>query len=569
MKPSSACSLDCYDACEIGIENNKIVPLQKGHTLGFLCPHLNHYSEYNTITSASYKGEEISLDDALLKLKMILEGTKKEELLHYKGNGNFGLMQDVTEHFFASFGATLTNGTLCDGAGEAGILRGRGSNKNMPLSEIAKSEVVIIWGRNPHTTSSHLLPLLKGKKIIVIDPVKTKITKIADLHIQLKPHSDLKLAMLLFSNLSIDKKNKKYEDYLKLTQTLEYESTLNEIDISSNIFEKCMELLKNKKIAIVCGLGIQKYKDGADVMRAIDALGIGLDLFAKEGCGIAYLGNSKENIKTPFFLKAERVSKVNTNFSDFSTVIIQGSNPLAQMPNTLRVKKSMKHVKNIVYFGLYKNETSEVADLIIPAKTFLAKEDVRTSYSHNAMMKMSKLQNQEIGISEYDLSAYLCKVFGLNIESEAYYLEYFQKFSQEQADGTYCVRGRENIPYKNGFDTDDNEFSFLEKFKNNIDSNNTLFLVTTKSPKSLNSQFKREENVYINDSHGYGDGDNICISSSLGSVNLIVKINDNLRDDCVLIYSGTPGVNNLTSSQHSYEGKCAVYQEEKITLHKS
>lgn len=569
MKPSSACSLDCYDACEIGIENNKIVPLQKGHTLGFLCPHLNHYSEYNTITSASYKGEEISLDDALLKLKMILEGTKKEELLHYKGNGNFGLMQDVTEHFFASFGATLTNGTLCDGAGEAGILRGRGSNKNMPLSEIAKSEVVIIWGRNPHTTSSHLLPLLKGKKIIVIDPVKTKITKIADLHIQLKPHSDLKLAMLLFSNLSIDKKNKKYEDYLKLTQTLEYESTLNEIDISSNIFEKCMELLKNKKIAIVCGLGIQKYKDGADVMRAIDALGIGLDLFAKEGCGIAYLGNSKENIKTPFFLKAERVSKVNTNFSDFSTVIIQGSNPLAQMPNTLRVKKSMKHVKNIVYFGLYKNETSEVADLIIPAKTFLAKEDVRTSYSHNAMMKMSKLQNQEIGISEYDLSAYLCKVFGLNIESEAYYLEYFQKFSQEQVDGTYNVRGRETIPYKNGFDTDDNEFSFLEKFKDNIDSKNTLFLVTTKSPKSLNSQFKREENVYINDSHGYGDGDNICISSSLGSVNLIVKINDNLRDDCVLIYSGTPGVNNLTSSQHSYEGKCAVYQEEKITLHKS
>lgn len=569
MRPSSACSLDCYDACEIGIENNKIVPLQKGHTLGFLCPHLNHYSEYNTITSASYKGEEISLDDALLKLKMILKGTKKEELLHYKGNGNFGLMQDVTEHFFASFGATLTNGTLCDGAGEAGILRGRGSNKNMPLSEIAKSEVVIIWGRNPHTTSSHLLPLLKGKKIIVIDPVKTKITKIADLHIQLKPHSDLKLAMLLFSHLSIDKKNKKYEDYLKLTQTLEYESALNYIDISSNIFEKCMELLKNKKIAIVCGLGIQKYKDGADVMRAIDALGIGLDLFAKEGCGIAYLGNSKENIKTPFFLKAARVSKVNTNFSDFSTVIIQGSNPLAQMPNTLRVKKSMKHVKNIVYFGLYKNETSEVADLIIPAKTFLAKEDVRTSYSHNAMMKMSKLQNQEIGISEYDLSAYLCKVFGLNIESEAYYLEYFQKFSQEQVDGTYCVRGRENIPYKNGFDTDDNEFSFLEKFKDNIDSKNTLFLVTTKSPKSLNSQFKREENVYINDSHGYGDGDNICISSSLGSVNLIVKINDNLRDDCVLIYSGTPGVNNLTSSQHSYEGKCAVYQEEKITLHKS
>ena len=569
MKLSSACSLDCYDACEISFKDNKIVALQERHTQGFLCPHLNHYNDYATITSASYKGVEISLEDALLKLTNMLKSTKKEEILHYKGNGNFGLMQDVTEHFFASFGATLTNGTLCDGAGEAGILHGRGSNKNMPLSEIAKSEVVIIWGRNPHTTSSHLLPLLKGKKIIVIDPVQTKIAKTADLHIQLKPHSDLKLAMLLFSNLHTSKANEKYENYLNLTQTLEYESTLDEIDISSHVFEECMELLQDKKIAIVCGLGIQKYKDGADVMRAIDALGVGLDLFAREGCGIAYLGNSKENINTPFLLEAPRVSKVNTEFSDFSTVVIQGSNPLSQMPNSLVVQESMKEVKNIVYFGLYKNETSEVADLIIPAKSFLAKDDVRTSYSHNAMIKMSKLQNNEVGISEYDLSAYLCQAFALPIESESFYLEHFQKSSVEQVDGTHFVKGREEIPYKNGFDTDDNEFLFLEKLKDNVDNKNTLFLITPKSPKSLNSQFKREEQVYINDSHGYTDGDSICISSSLGKVNLIVKINDNLRDDCVLIYSGTPGVNNLTSSQHSYEGKCAVYQEEKITLHKS
>jgi len=569
MKLSSACSLDCYDACEISLENNKIIPLQEGHTLGFLCPHLNHYNDYERITSASYQGKNISLEEALLKLKSILENTKKEKLLHYKGNGNFGLMQDVTEHFFASFGATLTNGTLCDGAGEAGILRGRGSNKNMPLSEIAKSEIVIIWGRNPHTTSSHLLPLLKGKKLIVIDPVQTKIAKTADLHIQLKPHSDLKLAMLLFTHLSTGKKNKKYENYLKLTQTLEYESTLSEIDISSCIFEKCKELLKNKRIAIVCGLGIQKYKDGADVMRAIDALGVGLDLFAKEGCGIAYLGNSKENINTPFTLNALRVSKVNTEFSNFTTVVIQGSNPLSQMPNSLVVKESIKHVKNIVYFGLYKNETSKVADLIIPAKSFLAKDDVRTSYSHNAMIKMSKLQNNEIGISEYDLSAYLCKAFALPIKSESSYLEHFQKYSVKQVDGTHYVKGREETPHIDGFDTNDKEFLFLERFKDNVDNKNTLFLITPKSPKSLNSQFKRDEKVYINDSHGYRNSDLICISSPFGKVNLAVQINNNLRDDCVLIYSGTAGVNNLTSSEHSFEGKCAVYQEEKITIHKS
>jgi hypothetical protein len=34
----------------------------------------------------------------------------------------------------------------------------------------------------------------------------------------------------------------------------------------------------------------------------------------------------------------------------------------------------------------------------------------------------------------------------------------------------------------------------------------------------------------------------------------------------VLIYSGTKGVNNLTSSKHSYDGKSAIYQENKVKI---
>ena len=103
--------------------------------------------KYKTIESPRYKGEDISYDKAFELLQNSLTSSKKDEILHYRGHGNFGLMQEVTDHFFASFGATLTDGSLCDGAGEAGIIEGRGSNKNMPLSEIAKSEVVIILGK--------------------------------------------------------------------------------------------------------------------------------------------------------------------------------------------------------------------------------------------------------------------------------------------------------------------------------------------------------------------------------------------------------------------------------------
>ena len=577
MSLKTACPLDCYDACEIRYENSSIKAVKEGHTAGFLCPHLNHYENYETITTPRYKGEEISLDKALKKLKEILSTTEISEILHYRGSGNFSLMQEVTDHFFTSYGATLTNGTLCDGAGEAGIIEGRGSNKNMPISEIAKSEVVIFWGRNPHATSSHILPLIKGKTIIAIDPIKTKIAKMADLHVQIKPHGDLYLAMLLTRFLYIDdscdeeyleKFASEFEDYYELTQSIRIKATLDNIDVTLGQLGDIIEFIKGKRVAIVCGLGIQKYSDGADIIRAIDAFGVALGLFGKEGCGVAYLGDSKDGIASPFNTKSKRISKVDTEFSEYKTVFVQGANPLSQMPNSLRVQESISKVQNLIYFGLYENETSEIADLIIPAKNFLSKNDVRTSYSHNAMMNMPQVVQSDIGITEYDLSAYLCKEFDIELNNEEYYLKYFKNFSVQKMDGMWHVQNREDIPYQNGFDTDTKEFIFLEEFEKYNDNEDKLFLITPKSARSLNSQFKRENSVYLNSSHGFEDGEIINISSACGSVKLKVKINDNIRKDCVLIYSGTVGVNNLTSSKHSLDGKCAVFQEEKVEISK-
>ena len=590
MNKHTACPLDCYDACTIEYKETQLKGISGGYTQGFLCPHLNHYEEYAQIISPRYKGEEISMDEALQKLKELLDADEKSKTLIYRGNGNFGLMQEVTEHFFAQFGATLTDGNLCDGAGEAGIVEGRGSNKNMPMSEIAKSDVVIFWGRNPHTTSSHLLPLLKDKKIIVIDPVATPIAKMADFFLQIKPHTDLYLALMLVRFLHINnycdeaylqEYASEAEEYYELTQTVRIKSMLEHMGITLGQIGEILELLVDNKVAIVCGVGIQKYRDGADVMRAIDAIAASLGLFGKEGCGVAYLGNSKEGIVSAFETKAKRISKVDTAFDAFSTVFVQGANPLAQMPNSQRVKLSLEKTKNFIYFGLYENETSSMADLVIPAKTFLQKNDIRTSYGHHEILEMPKLQESEVGISEYELSAYLCDAYGVALKSEEEYLSHFREFAQVQDDGTYRVKGREDVPYTEGFDTDDGEFLFLEEVEIDKSANkimltknrdkkrktsNELYLITSKSAKSLNSQFHREEFVYLHSESGFIEGQDVVISSAIGSVTLPVKHKNELRMDTVLIYSGTKGVNNLTSSLHSYEGKNAVFQEEKVTI---
>jgi len=568
MKKLTACPLDCYDSCVIDFSEDKIKAYKKGYTNGFLCSHLNHYTKFPTIQKARYNEKEIELDEALNILKDMLRDSNPNQILHYRGSGNFGLMQEVVDHFFASFNATLTDGSLCDGAGEAGIVASRGKNVNMTPDEIAKSDVVIFWGRNPHTTSSHLLPIIKDKTIIVIDPIKTQIAKEAHLHIQLKPHGDYVLAMLLSRFLHIHGDSdeeflkeyaSEYEDFYELTQSIRIKASLEQIDVTLGEVGKLLGLIKDKKVAIVVGVGVQKYKDGADILRAIDAFAMFLGAFNKEGCGVSYLGSSKANIVTPFNTKAKRVSKVDTLFSNYKTVFIQGANPLQQMPNTTRVKNSLKNVENIIYFGLYENQTSKVANLVIPAKSFLYKDDVRTSYSHNGFFNMPKLLDTDIGISEYDLAKELCDEFNIELKTQDEYLEHFRSFAKKIDDDLFEVKNRDTKQL-------DDEFEFLDEYDNDFNMSDDLFLVTPKSKNSLNSQFRCEDSIYLNPKLGFNEGESVKVESIVGSAVFKVKLSSDVREDCVLIYSGTNEVNNLTTSKHSYEGKNAVFQELKVKV---
>ena len=579
MSQTTACSLDCYDACSVALVDGKLKGVNNPYTHGYLCSHLNHYENHLRITMPRYKGKNISMEEAMHLLEeRCAKVSDPSQVLHYRGQGNFGLMQGISDHFFANLGATLTDGSLCDGAGEAGIIEGRGENKLLPPEQIEKAEVVIVWGRNIHTSNAHLLPYVKNKKIIVIDPIKTQMAENADLFVQIKPKGDLYLALLLSRFVIIndlvdadflEEHAPEFEDFYELTQTVRIKAILDSIDVSLGEVGAILELIKGKKTVILAGVGVQKYRHGDEVMRAIDSLGALLGLFGKEGCGVNFLGNSKEGVTLPFTTKAKTkpVAVGNADFGRFEMAFIQAANPLNQMPDTNRVKASIEKNPFVVYFGLYENETSELADLVIPAKSFLEKDDIRTSYGHPGLLAMPKLLDSEVGISEYALSARLCKAFDIDIKSELSYLEHFTLLG-ETRENDVVVKGREEVPYVEGFTTDEEEFCFLEEYELSPDDGKDLFLITIKSAKSLNSQFKREEKVYLNASHGFKNDEKIRIRSQNGFVDLHVELDERLRDDSLLIYSGTKGVNLLTSSLLSYEGKNAAYQENKVRIEK-
>jgi len=578
---TTACPLDCYDSCSVKVDYNAEsikVYGDKEHPLtnGYLCPHLNHFLENKRIEKARYKGKEISLDEAKNILYEILQKHPSKENLLYRGSGNIGAMQEVSEHFFAQLGAYSTNGSLCDGAGQAAINESRGFNQAFTPHDIAQSEVVIVWGRNINTTNSHIMPFIKDKILIVIDPVATSIAKKADLHVQIMPRTDIHLALLLTRFLVIEDSHDseflqeyadEFNDFYELTQTIRIKSVLDEIGLSLGKIGEILRLINDKKVSILMGVGVQKYIEGADIVKAIDSFGAMLGLHNKKGCSVNFLGDSRRGIASPFMQNKNLVSKVDTPFSKFKTVFIQGANPLSQMPDTNRVEKELSQVENIVYFGLYENESSAIADLLIPAKNFLEKEDVRFSYSSNAALQSPKIVENNRGISEYDLAHYLCKKFSFSIDSEKYYIDYFKSFIDTK-DGYVQIKNREENPYADGFSTDDDTFHFLDELEFEGCIGEKLYLITPKSHSSLNSQFKRDEYLYLHPIHGYSDEEEVEIYNEIGTVRLKVKNSDDLREDCVLIYSGTKGLNRLTSSQKSYEGNSAIYQELKINIKK-
>jgi len=579
MSNTTACPLDCYDACRIILDDKGTIKGDKSHpvTKGYLCPHLNHFDENERINTPRYHGKTITMEEAYSKLLGILEITSPAKTLFYRGSGNLGLMQRSMDHFFTHMGAVGTRGSLCDGAGEAGVVLGRGVNYPLSAEMINESEVIVVWGKNIHTTHSHLLPFLKGKKIIVIDPLKTNLTQSADLHLQIKPHCDLHLALLLsrFALIEglederfLENFGSEYEDFYELTQTVRIKATLDAIDISLGEIGAVLELIRGKKTVILVGAGVQKYQNGADIVRAIDAFGVILGLFGKRGSGVSYLGSSLIGIDLPFISLHNTVAKPTVDFSTFETVFVQGGNPLAQMPNSTKVRKEFANAGFKIYFGLYENETSLACDLVIPAKTFLEKNDVRPSYGDFTLQKMSKLRDSEIGISEHALAKVLCDHFNLSIPNEEECLELLSA-QMENSDGMSVKKNRPIIPYADGFATESGEFEFMDEVDLSFRDDEGLFLITPKSPRSLNSQFHREEGIFLHPEYGFDEGETVRVSNKVGTITLVVHYDSRLRNDCALIYAGTPEVNILTPSLLSFEGENAVYQEFKIKVEKN
>ncbi|MRJ02875.1 MAG: molybdopterin-dependent oxidoreductase [Epsilonproteobacteria bacterium] len=567
----TACPLDCYDGCSVIYREGRLLG-DRDHpaTRGFLCSKLNHYSDYPQLERAFYRGRPISLDEAVEILSQRLR--ESDSILHFRGSGNVGKMQGVTDLLFARLGATLTKGSLCDGAGQLGIQRGRRRNLVLPLEQIEKSELVIIWGRNVSYTNSHLLPLLHGKTLVVIDPVKTDIALRAQMHLQINPRTDLELATMLARFIYmqngedepfIEERTENYDSFVDLIKEYRMVPTVERIGVDILDIATLAELMQQMATVILVGNGVQKYSHGTEVVHMIDSLAAMLGLFGKEGSGVSFLGDTSLGLEDPFRVDARRVSKASVDFGEYDLTFIQASNPVVTMPQSQKVIDGLQKSFTVV-FGLYEDETAQLADLVIPAKNFLQKRDIRFSYGHEYVQLMPKIEENRRALSEYELTERLFEKFGFDgLKGEEEYIEEFRR--QLIQDGEYYkIPTYQEIPYSQGFGGE--PFSFIDEVEDEVEEGEEgLYLITPKAQKAINSQFQRDPYLYVPVVLGLADGDRVVVKSEYGEVEMEVRVSERLRDNVVLAYSGSR-INYVTPGREDNYGNNAIFQEVRVRV---
>ena len=555
--------MDCYDACQGEMIDGNIKGSKDNFvTNGKLCINFANLLKEENIQEAIFQGQAISLEESLNILVDKLKLATPAKTLFYKGSGNLGVMQSSTNNFFTQYGSTLTKGSLCDGGGGAGIEAGRQNVINPPIQKLIDADIIVVWGRNFSITSSHLYNLVKDKTFVTIDPICTEIAKKSKIHIQINPKTDYELA-LLFTRFA-------YMQDLEDTQFIEefgsgadwfFDIARNRPVVSYEVttgvplsqVNDFFDLIEGKKVAIMLGLGVQKYFEGSQITRCIDSFAAYMGYHKQEAGGVWYLSDSAYGYENQFEVKGtnKKISVAKTDFGVYDFVFIQGANPVVSAPNSAKVIEGLKK-SFVVYFGTTLNDTCEYADLIIPSSSFLSKRDVRLSYGHELKaISDVVVPKNENSISEYELANYLLEKFN------------FKKLKPENEIISYYENHKPDLK-------DFKTFEFIEEieieslYKDKTNSN--FYFITGKSKYSLNSQFAKDDFVYLHSSTNFKDNDNVTISSKYGNAKFVVKISDDIKNDCAFFFTGNKNANYLTPFDEDESSNSAMYQEVLVEI---
>jgi anaerobic selenocysteine-containing dehydrogenase len=439
----SVCPLDCPDTCSLAVtvDEQKIVKVRGSYvnplTHGTICGKVSHYPEFvhgpnrllTPLKRVGPKGDgkftRISWDEALdliyERFSTISREFGAEAIMPLNYGGPHGLLAggSMDLRFFYKLGATrLSRRPLCGGVKEQAFFGTYGAVPLMRPEHVAFARLIIIWGNNVTVSQLHLVPLINearrhGAKLIVVDPRRTQITRQADMHVALKPGTDVVLAWALAAELErtggldqafIEQHVLGAEAYLGRARQRTLDEAANICGVEASQIRELAELYKTVSPAVICpGNGPERNQNGGSGLRAVFALPALAGKFGVLGGGLL-AGASASFPKTMPRLQGEELAPKDLRTLNIVTIGRDLLDPALKPPikglfiynhNAVIVHPDQNTMKQgllrpdlfTVVCDVVKTDTVLYADVVLPASSHFEYPDVYGAYGQHFLQR--------------------------------------------------------------------------------------------------------------------------------------------------------------------------------------
>jgi anaerobic selenocysteine-containing dehydrogenase len=363
--------------------------------------------------------QRVSWDEAIdfiaEKMEAIKEGYGPQALVWYHGTTAKVLDEMVLRRLARLYGTPNVTGTwsVCVGPKVLAYANTFG-RPPMPWCDLRNANYMVLWGTNPPVTHIHrflgvsadiMAARRRGAKLVVVDPRCTPLAAKADTYLQIRPGTDLALALSMIHHIVT---HDLHDETFVATHTVGFEELCEHVapytarwaagitDIPAHVIEKVATdfaltkpaSLDRRQGVLHCGNATQTLRAMAILLaitgnvdvrgglmltpyRRLKSLAVPEDLprpaeaFWKQRYPLARdaSGHLPEALlsEDPYPLRG--------------LMVIEG-NPLSCFPNTAKVKRALAKLDLLMVQDLFRNDTTEMADVVLPGCTFLEKGEI-------------------------------------------------------------------------------------------------------------------------------------------------------------------------------------------------
>lgn len=384
---------------------------------------------------------EESIQNIVLKIKQ----TKKDKVGFYLSG------QLLTEDYyvanklgkgFLKTNNVDTNSRTCMSSAVVAYKKSLGADfVPLRMKDINKANLLILAGAN--TAEAHVVfhnKIKKAKKqglqVVVIDPRYTDTAKIADIHLAVKPGSDIDLFNLISKRIIdeglvdeefINSHVNNYELLVNKFKRVPVTKMLKRTGLTKEEFEKFWLLYKNSpNIITAWTMGLNQSVQGVDKNLALINTHLLTGKIFREGNGplsltgqpnamggrevgglstmlAVHLGFDEESIKkVEEFWGVKGISNkpgltaTQMLEANLDVLVVCHTDPIYHLPNRNKMEELIKNIPLVIEINAYENsETSKFAHIKLPAAPWGEKEGTQTNLDRT-ITKQEKLTRTSI-----------------------------------------------------------------------------------------------------------------------------------------------------------------------------